>query len=100
MNNITKKLSSTDSPQDFVDYIADSSCTEHYVPEKVQMTNETQTKNIYITLPNGYSLKSITSRNLNIEELSKNATNAYKFSNFKKTLSQSDNYVMTDSQQF
>ena len=87
MNNVMKNLFSTDIPQDFVDTIANSGCTEHYVPEKVQMTNETQTKNIYITLPNGSSLKSITSGNLNIEGLSENAPNAYKFSNFKNPLS-------------
>ena len=100
MNNVMKNLFSTDSPQDFVDYIADSGSTEHYVPEKVEITNETETKNIYVTLPNGSSLKSITSRNLNIEGLSEQATNAYKFSNFKKPCYRLDNYVMMDARKY
>ena len=46
MNNVINNLFSTDSPQDCVDYIADSGCTEHYVPETVGVMNETYTKNI------------------------------------------------------
>ena len=86
MNNVINNLFSTDSSQDCVDYIADSGCTEHYVPETVGMMNETQTKNIYVTLPNGSSLKSITIGNLNITGVLKRAKNAYKFSTFKNPL--------------
>jgi hypothetical protein len=86
MNNVNKNLFSTDSPQDCVDYIADSGCTEHYVPEKVEIKDETNTKNIYVTLPNGSSLKSKTSGTLNITGVSDRAKNAYKFSTFQNAL--------------
>ena len=86
MNNVINNLFSTDSPQDCVEYIADSGCTEHYVPEIVKMKDETDTKNIYVTLPNGSSLKSKMSGTLNIEGVSKKSKKAYKFSTFQNAL--------------
>ena len=57
MNNVNKMLCSTDIPlEQFVEYIANSGCTEHYVPNTLNMANETMTENVYVTLPNGTPL--------------------------------------------